>query len=214
MIESGFTSPDSLFFNKWNSNAVEAENLEKLKQSIQRHGLFKPVVIREVDEGLEVIGGQHRLIAAKELGIDKVPYINVGQIDDDQAKEISLIDNSRYGQDDMEALAGILNDLDTDITAIMPWTEDDIKNIHTSAEFDFDDFDDDLDLEDDDVDMPDTAKAPKTHTMMRFKVPLEDAETIGAIIQKVISEHGFTESDQATNAGDALVQLLLSKEDE
>jgi hypothetical protein len=48
---------------------------------------------------------------------------------------------------------------------------------------------------------------------MRFKISLGDAEAISALIEKIQKRHGLTASDELTNAGDALVHILLRKEE-
>ena len=57
-------------------------------------------------------------------------------------------------------------------------------------------------------------KAPPTETIMRFKVPVRDAEAISEAIGVVTRAQGFDGSNALTNAGDALVWLLLQRETE
>jgi ParB family chromosome partitioning protein len=42
---------------------------------------------------------------------------------------------------------------------------------------------------------------------MRFKVPVQDADAITDLIEKIMTDQNFTEADSLTNAGDALVWL-------
>ena len=87
--------------NPWNTNSVGAQNFEKLKGSIEKLGFFKPILARELDGGqFEILGGEHRWRAAMEQGISTVPVISVGKISDLVAKQMSLVDNERYGEDD------------------------------------------------------------------------------------------------------------------
>ncbi|MEZ6841329.1 ParB/RepB/Spo0J family partition protein [Acinetobacter baumannii] len=63
--------------------------------------MFKPIVVRQLDNGtLQIIGGEHRALVAKQMKVDKVPAFNLGKISDVEAKEIGLLDNGRYGSDD------------------------------------------------------------------------------------------------------------------
>jgi hypothetical protein len=68
-------------------------------------------------------------------------------------------------------------------------------------------------LEDHELPEEKLAKTPRTHTIMRFKVALADAERITERIVAVKHEHGLTTSDDLTNAGDALVQILFADDD-
>ena len=101
-----------LFPNPWNTNTVAPDNQAKIEASIKRYGMFKPLICRTLDDGrLQIVGGEHRWEAAKAIGIQEVPIVNLGKIDDKRAKEISLIDNSRYGTDDSLKPAEVLNSM-------------------------------------------------------------------------------------------------------
>lgn len=214
-------SPNELQANPWNTNSVDHENEEKLKNSIKRFGIFKPVVIREIgsidEPDFEIIGGEHRWLAAKSLEFEQIPVVNLGRITDKQAKEISIADNSRYGSDDTVSLAELFSEIgdSEDIQNYLPYSDHDIKAIFSSVDIAFDD----LELDDDDEDTIPTseepvAKSPPTHTIMRFKVPIKDAENITEKIEKIKNRQDFTHEDELTNAGDALVHIVLGPKTE
>lgn len=210
--------PDHLRPNPWNTNSVGPENEEKLIEAIRRFGFFKPIIVREIDDGFgatvyEILGGEHRWQAAKTLGLEEVPIFNLGVVDDQRAKEIGLADNARYGVDDTIELARLLEEMGNadDLQQFLPYTETDIQSIFSSVNIALDDLDLDENFETPEKDPePPTLKAPKTHTIMKFKVPLADAERLTALIAKTQKKFGYTASDEMTNAGDALVHLLLS----
>lgn len=204
--------PSQLRKNPWNTNKVTPENERKIRASLKRNGVFKPIIVRETDEGVyEILGGQHRWEQAIELGLDKLPVFNLGRIDDKRAKEISLADNARYGTDDTIELAELLKTLDTDeLQVFLPYGESDINEIFSSnialEELELEeDIETKLETPDD---LEPVAKPAKTHTIMRFKVPIADAERITALIATTQKEYGFTEADELTNVGDALVHIL------
>ncbi|EKK3990780.1 phage minor tail protein L [Cronobacter sakazakii] len=102
--------------NPWNTNSVGAQNFEKLKGSIEKLGFFKPILTRELDGGFfEILGGEHRWRAAMEQGISTVPVISVGKINDLVAKQMSLVDNERYGEDDQVALQRLIEEIQSEI---------------------------------------------------------------------------------------------------
>lgn len=200
---------DVLRPNPWNTNVVSPENEAKLDESLKRFGLFKPILVREVDGKLEILGGQHRWEAAKRLGHEQVPIINLGRISEKVAKEIGLADNGRYGMDDAEGLTNLLKSLGSpeEIAAFLPYTDKELDSFFHTQEIDFDALN--LDEEDTDIELAPTrvASGPKAQ-VMRFKLPAEDAEWVSALIQKVAASQGYTASDALTNAGDALVYIL------
>lgn len=202
-------SPDSLVPNPWNTNVVSPDNEAKLEESIKRFGMFKPVVVRELADGtLEIIGGEHRAGAAKRMGLKAIPVVNLGRIDDQKAKEISLVDNGRYGADDTLQLAELLEGLGNadELASFMPYSESDLASIFSSVNIALDD----LDLPDLEEDRPVLPKEKpiQTHAVMRFKVPVDDQGWIVDLIEKTMKQQKFTEEDSLTNAGDALVFLL------
>lgn len=211
-------SPNDLRANPWNVNRVTPDNEARIEESLKRYGgFFKPIIARETDAGLEILGGQHRWEIAHRLGYKTVPVFNLGPISDEKAKEISLIDNARYGTDDTLALADLLKELGSsdDLQSFLPYSDADLTAIFQSSNIDLDDLVLDEPGEKSEDEPADTeekqAKAPKTHTIMRFKVSLADAEKITALIAQTQKDHGLTASDDLTNAGDALVHVLMGQ---
>lgn len=209
--------PDLLRPNPWNTNFVSPENEAKLAESMRQLGMFKPIVVREKPDDstqYEILGGEHRWQEAKRAGMTEVPIFNLGAISDELAKKISLADNARYGADDTLKLSELLSDLGTaeDLSQLLPYTQTDLEAVFSASNIALDELDLDEKFETDEKapDEPKVAKAPKTHTVMRFKVPVGDAERITELIAKTQKHHGLTSSDELTNAGDALVQLLFN----
>lgn len=68
------------------------EKMEELKGSIKKHGVIQPIIAREVANGYEIIAGERRLRAAKELGIKKMPVI-IKKFNNERCLEIALVEN-------------------------------------------------------------------------------------------------------------------------
>jgi ParB-like chromosome segregation protein Spo0J len=207
MLRIDNLDPKTLRANPWNTNHVSPDNERKLEESIRRFGFFKPILAREVGGQLEVIGGEHRWQAALSLGETTVPVVNLGAIDDQKAKEISLVDNGRYGQDDTLQLANLLEELgDTaELVEFMPYDNAELESIFSSVSIALDD----LELTDEDEKPPvlPTSKPVQQFQVMRFKVPMEDAEMVAKRMEAIMKQQKFTEDDSLTNAGLALVHL-------
>ena len=212
-IKVEMLSPERLSPNPWNTNVVSPENQQKLEASIERFGMFKPIVVREIDGGLQIIGGQHRWEGSVSMKLAEVPVVNLGRISDKKAKEISLVDNGRYGADDTLQLAELLDDIGVgaeELASFMPFSESDFASIFSSVNISLDD----LDLPDDD-EVPASAapKPAQTHQIMRFKVPVDDVSVITDLIERTMKEQRFTDEDSLSNAGNALVHLLSKAKD-
>lgn len=200
--------------NPWNTNRVAPANEAKIRASLERNGMFKPIVVRQVAglPGYEILGGEHRWEQAIALGESEVPIANLGFVTDKQAKEIGVIDNARYGADDTLSFAELLKELgDIDeLQDFLPYGSADLDAIFSASNIALDELelDESLDREEDEEELVKPTKAPKTHTVMRFKLSLGDAEKLTALIAKTQKTHGYTTEDDLTNAGDALVHLL------
>jgi len=205
----GETDPRYLIPNPWNVNVMSPDNERKLEASITRVGMFKPVVVRELEDGtMQIIGGEHRAAAAIRLGMKKIPFVNMGQVTDKKAKEVSILDNSRYGQDDTLQLAELLEGLGSpdDIASFLPYTDGDLASIFSSVNIALDD----LDIGDEDEIVPSLPKEKpiQTHAVMRFRIPVNDVEWITKLIESTTKSQKLVDADSLTNVGDALVFLL------
>lgn len=214
-----YADPRKLHPNPWNPNQVDPINMLKLETSVQKHGIKRPIVVRELEDGtLQIIGGQHRTEVAIQLGMTQVPIINRGLIDDAQAKKETLIDNFRYGRDDTLRFSELLQDPDIgsaeELLATMPIDEEELAGYFshlTSADLDqeLDSLlDDSKDDEDDETIDIGAGKPVRTHQIIRFRVSIETAAKIGELIKKTKEEQCLFDSDDLTNDGDALVHLL------
>lgn len=204
-----YCHPDDLLPNGYNVNVVSPENEAKIDASIKRFGFFKPILVRPVKAGLEIVGGEHRWASARRTGLLKVPYTNLGPLTDKAAREIGLVDNGRYGNDDSLKLAELLDGLDlnsAELASFMPYSETDFNAIFSSVSIELDDLD--LDAEDEKPGKP-TERPVQTSQILRFKVPIEDAGRIADLINRTIKTNKFKDGDELQNAGDALVELLL-----
>ena len=67
--------------------------LRELMESIQQHGLLQPIVVSQKEDGrYQVIVGERRWRAAKELNLDKIPVV-IREADDKEKLELALIEN-------------------------------------------------------------------------------------------------------------------------
>jgi ParB family chromosome partitioning protein len=68
------------------------EALQELVDSIRQHGIIQPLIVRPVDGRHELIAGERRWRAAKELGLTEAPVI-IRRASNLEVLEISLIEN-------------------------------------------------------------------------------------------------------------------------
>jgi ParB family transcriptional regulator, chromosome partitioning protein len=73
-------------------SSVEADNLDELMLSMQQIGLLQPILVRAVDGYFEIVAGNRRFQASKNLGWKKITC-HIIELDEKQAFEISLMEN-------------------------------------------------------------------------------------------------------------------------
>lgn len=65
--------PDDVEGYALQGNPIYGEKMPALKRSIEQHGIHTPLVIHTNGEQAALADGHHRLLAAQELGMDRVP---------------------------------------------------------------------------------------------------------------------------------------------
>ena len=70
----------------------EREALEELVESIRQRGVIQPLIVRPVNGRFELIAGERRWRASKEVGLTEAPVI-VREATDLEVLELSLIEN-------------------------------------------------------------------------------------------------------------------------
>lgn len=70
----------------------DESKMAELRASIKEKGLLQPILVRPFSEGYEVIAGERRLRAARDLGFQEVPSI-VKSVSQQEAFIIALVEN-------------------------------------------------------------------------------------------------------------------------
>lgn len=157
------TNPD-------NPRKISRENMERLIQSIKDFPQMleiRPIVI---DENNIALGGNMRIQAAIEAGLDKIPVIRLESLSEDKKREFIIKDNLSYGDWDWDMIHS-----DWNIELLEDWGMD-MEGFDLSP----DDFSDDFKLDD-------SAKSP----IQQRKFIVSDEQAI--IIDNAISDIQKTE---------------------
>ena len=73
--------------------SFDEQKITELSQSIKKHGILSPILVRETGAGgYELIAGERRLRAAKEAGLQTAPCM-VDSAEDQLSLELALIEN-------------------------------------------------------------------------------------------------------------------------
>jgi len=201
-----YGDPSELIPNDWNPNQMSAENEQKLFASMDE-GEFKPLLVRELEDGThEILGGAHRREYYIQRG-KEAPYINLGNISDERAKQITIADNSRYGYDDQYALNELLRELEDVAVETLPIDEDELKEIMGATDVSLDDLDD-IDETPPEVDRKDTTTDLKLYKPVRVRVSIDFHEDFERDLNKIVDMLELDDSDNAINRGEALAECM------
>ena len=83
-------STDDLIPYERNQKKHDDTQVKNVANSIKRFGWTSPIVIDAKDV---VVIGHCRLMAAKRLGLDKVPTLCVDNLTEDEVRELRIVDN-------------------------------------------------------------------------------------------------------------------------
>lgn len=91
----------------------DPDKLDQLVASIQEHGILEPLIVRPLGNNqYEIVAGERRYRAAKEVRLEKIPVV-VRELDEDQAFELALLENLQRDDlnpiDETEAILKLLS---------------------------------------------------------------------------------------------------------
>lgn len=70
----------------------DPDMLNRLAESITKHGVIQPLTVREKDGAYQIVAGERRWRAAKIAGLSEVP-VRIMELSDSETAQIALIEN-------------------------------------------------------------------------------------------------------------------------
>lgn len=88
-----YVDPDRIEANEMQPRKTFSDaSLNELMDSIKNYGIIQPLVVVKKGDNYELIAGERRLRASKEIGLKEVPVI-VRDMDQQKKLEVSLVEN-------------------------------------------------------------------------------------------------------------------------
>lgn len=124
---------DWLFEADWNYKQNDDELLDKLVRNMKNNNQMENIIVRQVGKRWEVVNGNHRLQAMRQLGYSQVMVYDLGEVRLAEAKRIALETNETKFQADPFELGKMLQELIeefdiTELCATTPYTEGEVHN--------------------------------------------------------------------------------------
>lgn len=130
---------DKVVPNPWNPKDKDTSDFAKVKQSIEKKGLRTPVIVRERGDIFEIIDGEQRFTACKELGFSHIWVYNEGVVSDKEAQELTIWFQQQvpFNEIDLAQLvASIVKNPDFEL----PFSEGEIDHFKEMVSFNFDEY--------------------------------------------------------------------------
>jgi ParB family chromosome partitioning protein len=168
------------------------EMVSHLKESIVRFGLVENLVVRTMaDKTRQVLSGNQRLKALKELGIESVPCVVV-ELDDANAKLLAQALNQIQGEDDPGRRAQLLRDVLVDVTdeqvlKVLPETAVTLRQIGAMGTKDL-------------ASHLSAWTRAKSKRLQHFTFQLTDEQK--SVVDRALASAGVVNSDAPTNPND------------
>ena len=91
-----------------NPRGIKAKDFDRLKKQITKLGVYKPLLAYRENGHYVVLGGNMRIRALKELGLQEVDISIIKPKSEAQKIEYALSDNDRVGYYEEDALAELV----------------------------------------------------------------------------------------------------------
>lgn len=114
-IRTAVISLDKLQPNSWNPNVMNSEMYRKELASIRKFGYVNPMLARDLTTHYEVIDGEHRLKALRQLGYKEAEVTVIEGLTDEEAKQLTIVLNETRGRANPEKLGALLRELLQDV---------------------------------------------------------------------------------------------------
>jgi len=172
--------------------------LATLGESIRKHGILEPIIVRPRDDRFEIVAGERRFQAAVQLGLEEVP-VTIRDLDDRTAMEIALSENLE--REDLSPIEVAISF--SDYLTKFGTTQDELaqrlgKDRSTVANL--------IRL----LDLPEIARTALDNKIItvghaRALLPLKDQRQLGTVLAEVIRKQ------LSVRQTEALVRRLLTK---
>jgi len=191
-INIQYYKANDLIMAEYNPRQLTKDQYTQLKDSLTRFGMVDPLIVNKHKSRKNIlVGGHQRLKIAKEMGMDKIPCVEV-DLPLDQEKELNIRLNKNVGEWDYDSLANYF-----DVSELMEWGFSD-KDLFQ--------FDQDYGT---DFELPDGDKEP--FQQMTFTVSNEQAEVVENTIKKA-KQNDFGNTGNDNSNGNALWWVCNSYE--
>jgi len=204
-------SIDKIDANPWNPNEMTEKQFESLKINIQQKGFKGILILRKKKDRFEIIDGEQRYKAVKEIGLSEIPAIVVAE-EDNEARIQTLAFNVR-GEYEPIKLSNLLKELRDkyefsveDLVNRIGMNKEEIEGYLDLVDFDWGQFEQDASRVEDNISMDDLIG---DEVIVYFTVTGEMKERMDNVLNSIKREKNIEDKDWQDIA---FVELIKEKE--
>lgn len=132
--------------NPWNPKDKETEEYNKIKKSIKTRGLREAISVRN-NNGYEILDGEQRWRACKDLGFKNILVYDWGKIDDQMAKEETIWKEVQVPFNEVKLAELVSKMMEEYKNVNLPYSPEELENYKNMTEFDWDKYNEDSELD-------------------------------------------------------------------
>ena len=187
---------DSLDANPWNPNVQSEFMFEKTIAAVKEFGFIDPVTVRSSINGValarkQIIDGEHRVRAAKQLGLESVLIVDLGDVSDARAKTLTDVLNRMRGENDAQRWAEMVESIKLEapeMVELLPYSAAEITAMLAVNTFDWEALSAEA--------AASSEKAARAaQTLFSLQVLNTVANRATALLARVAAEHGCSPAD-------------------
>lgn len=188
----------------WNPNAMDEAMLSRLRRSIDRFGVVQNLVVRALpDATYEVLSGNQRLGALREMGVSVAPCVIV-DLDHSKARLLAQVLNRVQGEDDLGLKAEMVRDVlktipQSEVLSLLPESAASLESLSSLGETSLAEH----------LEMWQRAQAARLHHMI-FQLSVDQVQVVEEALELVSAEAVDSERAAQNRRGNALFLLSQS----
>lgn len=205
--------------NPWNPNVQNERQYGAEIESIVANGFLAPILVREVKGSYQIIDGEHRWKALKEIYDNNLPTDNIKdlaekkvipavviEVDDARAKKLTIIMNETRGRADLAKLGDLLNEikieLPEELKLGLPYTDIQLNELMDIATFDWSALD--IPVSDEELEVDDSKAG-------EFKISAVLSPEEGMRWKSLLTQYKDELPKDGKQAAGAIISLLMNK---
>lgn len=180
---------DSVQPNDWNPKDKDTQEYQTVRRSLELKGQRQPVYVRKVGKVFQIIDGEQRWTAAKDLGWKSILIYDATGLSDQEAQELTLWFEVQVPFNHLKVAKMVSGMFKTYDMPQVPYTDLQVVEFQKMADFDFSQYNS--------HNTEDNSQGNENDSTMALKLTHSDWEVISQAIRQVKESHKIESDSEA-----------------